>query len=146
VSVTYDYPRPALTADAVVFRPKGEDHEVLLIRRKHPPFEGQWAIPGGFLDEGETLEACAVRELAEETGVRGVRLSLIGVFSKPGRDPRGWTVSAAFAGLTSADVGAKAADDAAEVGWYGLNALPELAFDHADILEQAQAWLKAQAA
>jgi 8-oxo-dGTP diphosphatase len=146
VRVTYDYARPALTADAVVFRPAGEDHEVLLIRRKHPPFEGLWAIPGGFLDEGETLEACAVRELAEETGVTGVALSLVGVFSKPGRDPRGWTVSAAYAGVAGATVTATAADDAAEVNWYGLEALPELAFDHADILDQAKAWLKAQTA
>ena len=146
MGVTYDYPRPALTADAVVFRPASGGHQVLLIRRKHPPFEGLWAIPGGFLDEGETLEACAVRELAEETGLTGVALSLIGVFSKPGRDPRGWTVSAAYAGVADAPVTAKAADDAAEVGWYGLEALPELAFDHADILQQAEAWLKAQAA
>jgi 8-oxo-dGTP diphosphatase len=142
VSVTYDYARPALTADAVVFRPAGHGHGVLLIRRKHPPFEGMWAIPGGFLDEGETLEACAARELAEETGVTGVALSLIGVFSKPGRDPRGWTVSAAYAGLASTDVRASAADDAAEIRWYGLQALPELAFDHADILRHAEAWLK----
>ena len=142
MSVTYDYARPALTADAVVFRPAGDGHEVLLIRRKHPPFEGMWALPGGFLDEGETLEACAARELAEETGVTAAPLFLIGVFSKPGRDPRGWTVSAAYAGVADEHATAKAADDAAEIRWYGLQALPELAFDHADILRQAEAWLK----
>jgi 8-oxo-dGTP diphosphatase len=144
VAATYDYPRPALTADAVVFRRARSGHQVLLIRRKHAPFEGMWALPGGFLDEGETLEACAVRELAEETGVSGVGLSLVGVFSRPGRDPRGWTVSAAYAGVARGEVEARAADDAAEIGWHDLGVLPQLAFDHADILKQARAWLKAQ--
>jgi 8-oxo-dGTP diphosphatase len=145
VSVTYDYPRPALTADAVVFRPAATGHEVLLIRRKHPPFEGMWAVPGGFLNEGETLEACATRELAEETGLTGVALELLANFSTPGRDPRGWTVSAAYVGLAPADAQAQAADDAAATGWFAILALPALAFDHADILRQALAWLKAPA-
>jgi 8-oxo-dGTP diphosphatase len=144
VSVTYEYPRPALTADAVVFRPGASDHQVLLIRRKHPPFEGQWALPGGFLDEGETLEACATRELAEETGVTGIELRLLDNFSTPGRDPRGWTVSAAYVGLAPADALATAADDAAEVGWHAVSALPPLAFDHDAILAKALAWLKAR--
>jgi 8-oxo-dGTP diphosphatase len=144
LGVTYDFPRPALTADAVVFRPAASGHEVLLIRRKHPPFEGCWAIPGGFLDESETLADCAARELAEETGLAGVALELLANFSTPGRDPRGWTVSAAYVGMALAAAAAQAGDDAAEARWFDADTLPDLAFDHAEILATARAWLKAR--
>lgn len=130
---TYEYPRPMLTADCVVSRPNGE---VLLIRRGNDPFKGFWALPGGFMEMDETLEQCAVRELQEETGLQVdvSDLRLLGVFSAPGRDPRGRTVTAAYAVQLSADTAAIAGDDAAEVRWWPCSALPPLAFDHAEIL------------
>ena len=132
---TYEYPRPMLTADCVVVRASGE---VLLVRRGNEPFKGCWALPGGFMEMDETIEHCAVRELMEETGIEvdESMLSLVGVFSAPGRDPRGRTVTAAY--LVRADVGeAKAGDDAAEVRWWPLNALPPLAFDHDAVIAAA---------
>lgn len=136
----YRYPRPALTADCVVFhRQAGSGApSVLLIRRGREPFAGHWAFPGGFMEMDETIEACAARELREETGLSGLRLSMFGVFSAVGRDPRGRVVSVAFwteapAGLPEATAG----DDAAEARWFPLTALPPLAFDHAEILQAA---------
>jgi 8-oxo-dGTP diphosphatase len=143
VGVTYDYPRPALTTDAVVFRTAGAGLELLLIRRKNPPFQGLWSLPGGFLDEGETLDACAARELKEETGLSGIALHPLANFSTPGRDPRGWTVSAAYVGLAPREAKATAADDAAAAAWHGLRDLPHLAFDHAEIVACAVRWLRA---
>ena len=140
-SYTYDYPRPMLTADCVVVR---SGSEVLLVRRGGEPFKGCWALPGGFMEMDETIEHCAVRELEEETGLRFAEqdLRLIGVYSAPGRDPRGRTVTAAFrveCGERRAESGeAVAGDDAAEVRWWPLAALPPLAFDHADIVAAAQ--------
>lgn len=129
----YDWPRPAVTTDIVVLR----EAEVLLIRRAHPPFEECWALPGGFLDEDETLEACAARELMEETGVAAARLRLVGTYSEPNRDPRHRTVTVAFLTRLPAGTEARAGDDAAEADWFALDALPPLAFDHADILRDA---------
>ncbi len=130
----YAWPRPAVTTDIVVVR----GDEILLIRRVHAPFAGSWALPGGFLDEDETLEACAARELMEETGVTAGALRLIGTYSEPGRDPRGRTVSVAFATDVDATTQAQAGDDAGEVGWFALDSLPELAFDHARIIGDAR--------
>ena len=140
-SYTYDYPRPMLTADCVVVR---SGSEVLLVRRGGEPFKGCWALPGGFMEMDETIEHCAVRELEEETGLRFAEqdLRLVGVYSAPGRDPRGRTVTAAFrveCGERRAESGeAVAGDDAAEVCWWPLAALPPLAFDHADIVAAAR--------
>lgn len=129
----YEWPRPAVTTDIVVLR----GDEILLIRRAHAPFEGSWALPGGFLDEDETLEACAARELMEETGVTCGALRLVGTYSEPDRDPRERTVSVAFATHVVADTEAKAGDDAGEAGWFALDALPDLAFDHDRIIKDA---------
>lgn len=140
-SYTYDYPRPMLTADCVVVR---SESEVLLVRRGGEPFRGCWALPGGFMEMDETIEHCAVRELEEETGLRFAErdLRLVGVYSAPGRDPRGRTVTAAFrveSGERRTESGeAVAGDDAAEVRWWPLAALPPLAFDHADIVAAAR--------
>jgi len=133
---TYDYPRPMLTADCVVVNPAGE---VLLIRRGREPFRGYWALPGGFFEEGETIEHCAVRELEEETGIVAdeAEIKLVGVFSRPGRDPRGTTVTAAYLVQLSDNVCAHAGDDAAEARWFPLGNLPELAFDHSEIIAAA---------
>lgn len=139
------YEKPALTVDIVLIAPVDGNPRVLLIRRKHPPFEGRWALPGGFVDPHEPLEDAARRELWEETGTSPTRLEQLHTFGAPGRDPRGWTVSVAY--LAVLDEGEartlrpQAGDDAAEVGWFGLLAPPPLAFDHADILEHAAAAL-----
>jgi 8-oxo-dGTP diphosphatase len=134
----YDWARPAVTTDIAVFARQDGHPVILLIQRKHDPFAGAWALPGGFLDEGETLEACAARELREETGLVAGLLQLFGTYSAPGRDPRGWTVTAAY--WTRAEEGsgeAQAGDDAADCRWFALDALPPLAFDHARIVAEA---------
>jgi 8-oxo-dGTP diphosphatase len=139
---SYEYPRPALTADIVVIT-KEQRPRVLLIRRKHQPFAGKWALPGGFVDEGETLIDAARRELREETGLRIQKLDQLAAFGDPGRDPRGWTVSVAFiTRVNRSNMKAVAADDAAEVGWHPLDRLPPSAFDHRLILKRARQWIK----
>ena len=135
----YDWPRPAVTTDIVVLADREAGLSILLIRRKGEPFAGQWALPGGFLDQGETLPACAARELKEETGLVAPDLTLVGAYGDPGRDPRGWTVSVAWLARVSADLSPVAGDDAAEVGWFAIDALPELAFDHGRIVAEALA-------
>ncbi|MBN2404945.1 MAG: NUDIX hydrolase [Coriobacteriia bacterium] len=135
----YEYPRPALTADVVLLREQAGTREVLLIQRRFDPFAGQWALPGGFVDEWELAEGAARRELAEETGVVwDGPLSLVGIFGKRGRDPRGWTVSAVYlAVLGEKEVSPSAGDDAGEVGWFDVAELPSLAFDHDEVLQAA---------
>lgn len=146
-----NYPKPALTADICVFARTGAGWRLLLIRRGGHPYLGCWALPGGFADQGETIEQTAARELREETGLTGLPLRLVNVYSAPGRDPRGWTVSAAYAVRTDGLLDAVAADDAAEAGWFEVRlpqdgpatvVLPEgqsLAFDHARIIADAAA-------
>jgi 8-oxo-dGTP diphosphatase len=130
----YDYPRPAVTVDIVILT-RGTKPRVLLIRRKNEPFAGMWAIPGGFVDMDETLEAAARRELREETGVEAALLQQLHTFGDPGRDPRGRTISIVYlARVHAKQVKPQAADDAAEVGWHDLGRLPALAFDHDQIL------------
>src|SRR2546423_15700915 len=113
----YDYQRPSVTVDVVIVTREAAP-KVLLIRRRADPFAGAWALPGGFVDPGETLAAAAERELREETGVGGVDLEQLAAFGDPGRDPRGWTVSVAYLARVEAGAAAAAADDAAEVGWH----------------------------
>lgn len=129
---TYDYPRPAYTADCVVFN----GAEVLLVRRGSEPFKGMLALPGGFVNEGETAEQAAKRELLEETGLALDRCSPIGTFDRPGRDPRGWTVSSAFVFRTRQRL-VRGGDDAIEAIWVPLNRLGLIAFDHNKIIDQA---------
>lgn len=137
---TYEHPRPALTADVVALARGPAGLVVLLVRRAHEPFEGRWALPGGFVDEGEVPEAAARRELAEETGLRaGSPLSLVGVYGEPGRDPRGWTVSAAYLVVLDEPAVVLGGDDAAEAAWMPAMDLPGLAFDHDAIVRDALA-------
>jgi 8-oxo-dGTP diphosphatase len=138
MSYTYDYPRPAVTADIIILRRNNNQHFVLLIERKHPPFEGMWALPGGFLNMDETLEEAALRELQEETGIRGVQLEQFHTFSKVNRDPRHRTITTVFIGYTDDNVSPVAGDDAAKVQWFELDKLPQLAFDHGMVMEMVK--------
>jgi 8-oxo-dGTP diphosphatase len=135
---TYEYPRPALTVDVVIVTREARPR-VLLIRRKVDPFAGKWATPGGFVEEGERLADAARRELMEETSLQGVELEQLYTAGDPSRDPRGWTVSVVYLARVKPDeMKPIAADDAAEVRWFPLDTLPELAFDHAMILDRAR--------
>ncbi|HEY7543411.1 MAG TPA: NUDIX hydrolase [Blastocatellia bacterium] len=134
----YDYPRPAVTVDIILFRRgRAGRIEVLLIERGREPFRGHWAFPGGFVDRDESLEDAAARELKEETGLEGIAFNQLGAFGDPGRDPRGHTVSIAYTALLDNDCEPVAADDAHAVAWHAINRLPKLAFDHKIILSIA---------
>ena len=134
--------RPSVTVDVVVVARVHGRPSVLLVKRKNPPFAGCWAIPGGFVEPDEPLEEAARRELQEETGALSVRMEQIHTFGDPGRDPRGWTISVAYlATLSDDEVQAwrpRAGSDADEVGWFDLDELPVLAFDHGEILTYAR--------
>jgi 8-oxo-dGTP diphosphatase len=130
----YDHPRPALTVDIVLLYCSDDAIEVLLIKRARYPFKGQWAFPGGFVDENESLEDAAARELSEETGLTEIQLEQVGAFGDPGRDPRGHTVSVVFAGVLKNRALANAADDASDAAWHSALQPPKLAFDHGKIL------------
>ena len=133
----YEYPRASVTADAVLFAEKDGQRYVLLIQRGNEPYKGYWAFPGGFLNMDETVAHCAERELEEETGIVLTEMQLVGIYSDVERDPRGRVITAAYAAMTTMPE-ANAADDAAAAKWWPLNNLPELAFDHDVILEDAK--------
>ena len=135
---TYDYARPAVTVDITIFTVRNDELNILLIKRAEPPFQGEWALPGGFVKEDEDLDAAAARELVEETGVTGVYLEQLFTFGAPGRDPRGHTVTVAYSALIPSDnLELTASTDAEGVAWFAIDKLPDLAFDHDDILEVA---------
>jgi len=137
MSYSYAHPRMAVTVDVALFS-DGAAPEVLLIRRGKRPFEGRWALPGGFVDMDERLADAAARELSEETGVKGIRLVFFGYFDATDRDPRGRTLSIAFWGKADQRaVQVRAADDAANVRWFKVENLPSLAFDHERIISEA---------
>ncbi len=136
MSYTYKYPRPAVTADCIVIT-KGEEPKVLLIQRGEEPFKGCWAFPGGFMNMDETSEQCAIRELEEETGLKVSKVHQIGAYSKVDRDPRGRTITVAYLAIVDAPTVVCGLDDAAKAEWFNLTAIPELAFDHADIMLDA---------
>ena len=132
------YERPSVTVDVAIFSMVDEELKVLLIQRKNWPFEGMWAIPGGFVDMDESLEDAAARELYEETGVEGVYLEQFYTFGQPDRDPRTRVISVAYLALVDAgQLQPRAADDATDVGWFSVHDPPPLAFDHVDILKRA---------
>ena len=142
----YDYPRPAVATDVVILRLDGGALQVLLVRRGADPFRGRWALPGGFLQETEDLDACARRETEEETGVRPGRILQFANFSRPDRDPRGRVISVAYlALLRSEDVRPEAGTDPDAADWRALGDAHGLAFDHDDILAGALARLSAEA-
>ena len=127
-----------LTVDAVVFSKKNDSLRVLLIKRKNDPYRDQWALPGGFLEDHETLEQGAQRELEEETGIKTDNMEQVGIFADPGRDPRGRVVSIAFTKVISNEVPVKGNDDATEAKCFDINDLPEVAFDHLEIIKRAK--------
>ncbi|MBW3518696.1 NUDIX hydrolase [Flavobacterium sp. NKUCC04_CG] len=126
-----------VTVDCVVLTSEESGYQILLIKRKNEPYKDSWALPGGFVDENEALEVAAARELEEETSIKATELLQIGAFGKPFRDPRSHIVSIAYFTLLKEKVPAKAQDDAKEVGWFSINNLPLLAFDHAEIISTA---------
>lgn len=142
---SYEYPRPAVTVDVVVFALQQRRLKVLLIKRKAPPFAGCWALPGGFLEMDEELVDTARRELYEETGLKIGKLQGLGAYGKIGRDPRGRTISVAYLALYSVNgvqPEAVAGDDAAEAAWLSALRPPKLAFDHREILGDARRRLR----
>ena len=140
----YDWTRPMVTVDAVVFTYSGRKVQVLLINRKNEPFKGEWALPGGFVGMDEELEDAVARELAEETGLVGIQLEQMHTFGKVGRDPRGRVISIAFMGIAAKEQDMiKAGDDAAQAKWFDVDNLPEnMAFDHDEVLKHAIKKLK----
>jgi 8-oxo-dGTP diphosphatase len=133
-----DYPRPSVTADVIIFTLRGGDLQVLLIRRKNPPCQGMWAIPGGFVHVDESLEEAALRELAEEAGVHDVYLEQLYTFGDVDRDPRGRVITVAYFALVPAlAIDPQAGDEATEARWWSVYDLPPLGFDHAGILTYA---------
>lgn len=135
MSHTYKYPRPAVTTDCVVFGLDEDDLKVLLIQRDIPPFEGRWALPGGFVRVGESVDDCARRELEEETGLKRVYLEQLYTFGTPDRDPREHVITVAYYALVNLiDHPPQAATDARNAAWFSLDEVPRLAFDHKKIL------------
>jgi 8-oxo-dGTP diphosphatase len=128
-----DWKNPKLTVDAIVRTPQG----IVLVKRGREPFEGMWALPGGFVEYGEDPERAVLREVEEETGLRGKLLGLVGVYGAPSRDPRGHTVSVVYE--VEAQGEPRGGDDAAEARAFSLDRLPVLAFDHGRILEDWRA-------
>jgi 8-oxo-dGTP diphosphatase len=140
---TYNFPRPAVTTDTLVFRWGDNCIEVLLIKRKKDPYRGFWALPGGFLEIEETPLDGARRELKEETGLEINVLKEVGTFGEIDRDPRGRTITIAFyTFLNQTDPMPQAQSDAAEIKWASVKELPELAFDHKEILQEGLLKLK----
>ena len=125
-----------MTADCIVITKEAEP-KILLIERGGEPFKGCWAFPGGFMNMDETTEQCAIRELEEETGLKVSEVHQIGAYSKVDRDPRGRTVTVAYLAIVDEPMAVKGQDDAAKAEWWPLSTLPELAFDHYDIMQDA---------
>jgi ADP-ribose pyrophosphatase YjhB (NUDIX family) len=145
-SYTYDYPRPEVGVDGVLFRTHGSELQVLLIQRGNEPFKWLWTLPGGYIELEETLEESVRRELAEETGITDIPLLVqLGAYGEVKRDPRGRVISVAYMGIVPSDAEPNAGDDAADAEWTPLSQVPdELAFDHDAMLEDALATLSTE--
>ena len=141
----YEYPHPAVTTDIVIFTVRDKQLKLLLIMRGGEPFKGKWALPGGFVQLDEDLETGARRELAEETGVTGVYLEQLYTYGAVNRDPRERVITVAYYALIPSDqIVLQAATDAEAVGWFAMDELPELAFDHQQIVDMAHQRLVAK--
>ncbi|PIQ27095.1 NUDIX hydrolase [bacterium (Candidatus Blackallbacteria) CG17_big_fil_post_rev_8_21_14_2_50_48_46] len=139
-----EYFRPSVTVDLLIFDWTARQLSLLLIQRGKDPFAGTWALPGGFIEAEETLEASARRELQEETGLEVGDLAVLGTYGDPGRDPRGRTLTVAYMAFTTERPQVKGQDDALAAKWYPISALPDLAFDHAQIIHDGLKYLKHQ--
>ncbi|WP_321396284.1 NUDIX hydrolase [Emcibacter sp.] len=145
MSHSYDYPHPAVTVDIILFSFRNDTPHVLLVRRAQDPFKEKWALPGGFVDIDEDLEQAAMRELEEETGLTGIPLQQLHTFGAVNRDPRERVISVAYMAVAPAETPEICAgSDAAEAGWFPLTELPDLAFDHAEIIALAKDRLQAR--
>ena len=136
MAYTYKYPRPAVTGDCIVIT-KEANAKVLLIQRGDEPYKGCWAFPGGFMNMDETTEQCAIRELEEETELKVKDVHQIGAYSNVDRDPRGRTITVAYLAIIEKPVSVVGQDDAAKAEWWPISALPQLAFDHDEIMAEA---------
>lgn len=125
-----------MTGDCIVIT-KEANAKVLLIQRGDEPYKGCWAFPGGFMNMDETTEQCAIRELEEETGLKVNEVHQIGAYSKVDRDPRGRTITVAYLAIIEKPVSVVGQDDAAKAEWWPISALPQLAFDHDEIIADA---------
>ena len=135
---SYQYPHPAVTTDIVIFTIRDAQLKLLLIKRKGEPFKGMWALPGGFLQLDESLEEGARRELEEETGLSGVYLEQLYTFGHPERDPRERVITVAYYALIPSErIHLRAATDAEAIGWFAMDEMPVLAFDHPKIVNVA---------
>ncbi len=135
---TYQYPHPALTVDCIIFGFDGQNLKVMLIQRKSEPFAKMWALPGAFIDEAESLESCAERVLMKECNISGVYLEQLFTFGNPARDPRERVISVAYMGLVkTADFELIAGNDELQIEWRDVKEIPDLAFDHQQILQTA---------
>eukprot|EP00903_Cladosiphon_okamuranus_P013253 g12358.t1 len=144
----YRWPRPSVTVDCLIYALDEGSPWILLIKRKNDPFKGSWALPGGFVDENEGLDAAARRELEEETGVTNCAMVQTGAYGDPGRDPRGHTITVAFMAWapSRAACNARAGDDAAEACFFPVERLPTMAFDHLKVIKDSWARCKFGAA
>jgi 8-oxo-dGTP diphosphatase len=136
---TYRFPRPAITIDVLISRFHNDIKEILLVMRKNEPFRDKWALPGGFVNNNELLKDAAIRELSEETGLKIQEIEQFHVFDKPGRDPRERTITVVFTGIADEyNSFIKPSSDAKDARWFPLESLPELAFDHGEIVALAE--------
>ena len=139
MSYSYSYPRPMVTVDILLIDKEGDHAEILLIERLNDPFKNHWALPGGFVDENEALLEAAKRELKEETAVENIELQQFYTFGDPGRDPRGHCISTVYyAFVDKQSVNIKAGDDAKNAAWFKISDLPDLAFDHKEVVNKAK--------
>lgn len=136
MTYTYKYSRPAVTVDLALFTNFNKEYKVLLIKRKNDPYKGSWALPGGFVDENESPDDALIRESKEEISADLEDFFQFKTYGTPGRDPRGHTVSIVYVSFCKNKIKLKAGDDASEYSWFEIDKLPELSFDHKEILDE----------